>query len=33
MSKPPKRDQLVEAAKELLGEVGYGVMSPCDIQA
>jgi TetR/AcrR family transcriptional repressor of nem operon len=31
MPKPPKRDQLVEATKELLWEVGYESMSPCDI--
>jgi TetR/AcrR family transcriptional repressor of nem operon len=33
MPKPSKRDQLVEAAKELLWEVGYEAMSPRDIQA
>jgi hypothetical protein len=33
MPKPPKRDQLVEATKELLWEVGYEAMSPRDIQA
>jgi TetR/AcrR family transcriptional repressor of nem operon len=31
--KPSKRDQLVEATKELLWEVGYEAMSPRDIQA
>ena len=33
MPKPSKRDQLVEATKELLWEVGYEAMSPRDIQA
>jgi hypothetical protein len=33
MPKPSKRDQLVEATKELLWEVGYEPMSPRDIQA
>jgi len=33
MLKPSKRDQLVEAAKELLSEVSSEVMSPRDIQA
>ena len=33
MPKPSKRDQLVEATKELLWEVGYQAMSPRDIQA
>jgi AcrR family transcriptional regulator len=33
MPKPSKRDQLVEATKELLWEVGYKAMSPRDIQA
>jgi hypothetical protein len=33
MPKPPKRNQLVEATKELLREVGYEAMSPRDIQA
>ena len=28
MPKPSKRDQLVEATKELLWEVGYEAMSP-----
>jgi TetR/AcrR family transcriptional repressor of nem operon len=32
MPKPSKRDQLVEATKELLWEVGYEAMSPRDIQ-
>ena len=32
MPKPSKRDQLVEATKELLWEVGYEA-SPRDIQA
>jgi AcrR family transcriptional regulator len=31
--KPSKRDQLVEATKEILWEVGYEAMSPRDIQA
>jgi TetR/AcrR family transcriptional regulator, transcriptional repressor for nem operon len=31
--KPSKRDQLVEATKDLLWEVGYEAMSPRDIQA
>ena len=30
MPKPPKRDQLVEATKELLWQVGYEDMSPRD---
>jgi AcrR family transcriptional regulator len=30
--KPSKRDQLIEATKELLWEVGYEAMSPRDIQ-
>jgi AcrR family transcriptional regulator len=30
--KPSKRDQLVEATKELLWDVGYEAMSPRDIQ-
>ncbi len=33
MPKPSKRDQRVEATKELLREVGYEAMSPRDIQA
>jgi AcrR family transcriptional regulator len=33
MPKPSKRDQLVEATKELLWEAGYEAMSPRDIQA
>jgi TetR/AcrR family transcriptional repressor of nem operon len=33
MPKPSKRDQLVEATKELLWEVGYEAMSPRDIQS
>jgi TetR/AcrR family transcriptional repressor of nem operon len=33
MPKPSKRDQFVEATKELLWEVGYEAMSPRDIQA
>jgi TetR/AcrR family transcriptional regulator, transcriptional repressor for nem operon len=33
MPKPSKRDQLVEATKELLWDVGYEAMSPRDIQA
>jgi hypothetical protein len=33
MPKPSKRDQLVEATKELLWEMGYEAMSPRDIQA
>jgi AcrR family transcriptional regulator len=33
MPRPSKRDQLVEATKELLWEVGYEAMSPRDIQA
>ena len=33
MPKPSKRDQLVEATKELLWEVVYEAMSPRDIQA
>jgi TetR/AcrR family transcriptional repressor of nem operon len=33
MPKPSKRDQPVEATKELLWEVGYEAMSPRDIQA
>jgi TetR/AcrR family transcriptional repressor of nem operon len=33
MPKPSKRDQLVEATKDLLWEVGYEAMSPRDIQA
>src|SRR5258705_9719310 len=33
MPKPSKRDQLVEATKGLLWEVGYEAMSPRDIQA
>jgi TetR/AcrR family transcriptional regulator, transcriptional repressor for nem operon len=33
MPKPSKRDQLLEATKELLWEVGYEAMSPRDIQA
>jgi TetR/AcrR family transcriptional repressor of nem operon len=33
MPKSSKRDQLVEATKELLWEVGYEAMSPRDIQA
>lgn len=32
MPKPSKREQLVEATKELLWEVGYEAMSPRDIQ-
>lgn len=32
MSKPSKREQLLEATKELLWEVGYESMSPRDIQ-
>jgi TetR/AcrR family transcriptional repressor of nem operon len=32
MPKPSKRNQLVEATKELLWEVGYEAMSPRDIQ-
>ena len=32
MPKASKRDQLVEATKELLWEVGYEAMSPRDIQ-
>jgi TetR/AcrR family transcriptional regulator, transcriptional repressor for nem operon len=33
MPKPSKRDQLVEATKELLWDVGFEAMSPRDIQA
>jgi tetracycline repressor-like protein len=33
MPKPSKRDQLVQATKELLWEAGYEAMSPRDIQA
>jgi AcrR family transcriptional regulator len=33
MPKSSKRDQLVEATKELIWEVGYEAMSPRDIQA
>ena len=33
MPKPSKRDQLLDATKELLWEVGYEAMSPRDIQA
>ncbi|MGF6768478.1 TetR/AcrR family transcriptional repressor of nem operon [Paraburkholderia sp. GAS199] len=33
MPKPSKRDQLIEATKALLWEVGYEAMSPRDIQA
>jgi len=33
MPKPSKRDQLVQAPKELLWEVGSEAMSPRDIQA
>jgi len=33
MPKPSKRDQLVEATKDLLWEVGYEAMSPRDIQS
>jgi TetR/AcrR family transcriptional regulator, transcriptional repressor for nem operon len=33
MPKPSKREQLLEATKELLWEVGYESMSPRDIQA
>jgi hypothetical protein len=33
MPEPSKRDQLVDATKELLWEVGYEAMSPRDIQA
>jgi DNA-binding transcriptional LysR family regulator len=33
MPKPSKRDELVEATKELLWEVNYEAMSPRDIQA
>ena len=33
MPKPSKRDQLVEATKALLWDVGYEAMSPRDIQA
>jgi hypothetical protein len=33
MPKPSKRDQLVEATKELLWDAGYAAMSPRDIQA
>jgi TetR/AcrR family transcriptional repressor of nem operon len=32
MPKPSKRDQLVEATKDLLWDVGYEAMSPRDIQ-
>jgi TetR/AcrR family transcriptional repressor of nem operon len=32
MPKPSKRDQLVEATKELLWEVGREAMSPRDIK-
>ncbi|WP_246792345.1 TetR/AcrR family transcriptional regulator [Burkholderia perseverans] len=32
MSKPSKREQLLEATKELLWEVGFEAMSPRDIQ-
>lgn len=32
MSKPSKREQLLEATKELLWDVGYESMSPRDIQ-
>jgi TetR/AcrR family transcriptional repressor of nem operon len=33
MPKPSKRDQVAEATKELLWEVGYEAVSPPDIQA
>jgi hypothetical protein len=33
MPKPSKRDQIAEATKQLLWEVGYEAMSPRDIQA
>jgi AcrR family transcriptional regulator len=33
MPKPSKRDQLVEATKDLLWDVGYEAMSPRDIQS